>query len=503
MPAGNAIDFSSVGGQPVTTPPPASSGGIDFSSVGGRPVSGAVSTQADQTTQLNSQLHDAYDKRPLWRKLLGFEPDPSTLSPELQQHLANQKQVATQSIGQQLQEHVAAMGQGAKMGAMAIPFMALGPAGSAVSTALGGGVVGTLGSAALQGLGSAAISSQEGATPTGAAVSGVLGAAGPLVSPALGAAGKYVSSKAPGLYQTALKASTRLPLGQTEQAVQTGLQEGIPVSKTGLDKISGLIDDLNDKIANEISAKPGVTIPSGAVAQRVGQIKPTFELQANPRADVAALENARQEFLEAHGGVAPGTPAAPTGLLDQYGKPIMSAGTPPTPPQPIPATTAQAIKQGTYRQLKYGELSAATEEGQKALARGIKEELATQFPELNNLNQRESRLFNLQPLIEQAVKRSANNQTVGIGAPMLGTGIKAATGSTGLAGVAAAMKTIVDQPAVKSRLAIVLSRAGGIAFPEAMSRIVGFSTALGRAAAASNTAVPGGTLPPQTNQPTP
>jgi hypothetical protein len=40
----------------------------------------------------------------------------------------------------------------------------------------------------------------------------------------------------------------------------------------------------------------------------------------------------------------------------------------------------------------YGELSSATKESQKALAREIKEELAAQFPEIAGLNAKEAKL---------------------------------------------------------------------------------------------------------------
>jgi hypothetical protein len=49
--------------------------------------------------------------------------------------------------------------------------------------------------------------------------------------------------------------------------------------------------------------------------------------------------------------------------------------------QNLTATEAQAIKQGTYRQLakKYGQLSNADVEEQKALARSLKEDRSITF----------------------------------------------------------------------------------------------------------------------------
>jgi hypothetical protein len=65
-------------------------------------------------------------------------------------------------------------------------------------------------------------------------------------------------------------------------------------------------------------------------------------------------------------------------------------------PNDISTSDAQALKTGTYRQLKsksYGEMKSATIESQKALTRGIKEELANQFPEIAKLNAKEGELL--------------------------------------------------------------------------------------------------------------
>ena len=60
---------------------------------------------------------------------------------------------------------------------------------------------------------------------------------------------------------------------------------------------------------------------------------------------------------------------------------------------PIPLDAAQALK-GNSRKLlsdKYGELGTAMIEGQKALERGIKEEMQIQFPEIGQQRQARSR----------------------------------------------------------------------------------------------------------------
>jgi hypothetical protein len=263
-------------------------------------------------------------------------------------------------------------------------------------------------------------------------------------------------------YQSALKPSTTIAPEKVAKMVQTGLQEGIPVSKAGAEKLSSLIDDVNQKIADRIDAGKSTNIDTQAVAARADQVKAKFATQVNPTADLSAIESAKQEFLANN-------------------------------PNGISAAQAQAMKQGTYQQLSskaYGELKSASIEAQKALARGLKEELATAFPELKDLNAKDSQLYSLQPILEKAVQREANHQLGGIGTPITAGATKAVTGSTGLSAVAGILKAVVDNPNIKSRLAIALSKQSGVTLPAANARIAAYSAAL--AASASNSETPAG-----------
>ena len=102
----------------------------------------------------------------------------------------------------------------------------------------------------------------------------------------------------------------------------------------------------------------------------------------------------------------------------------MNSGTPavaPTPRPPIPADTAQTIKQNTYAQLRnsYGQLSSAQVEAQKALARGIKEELNNAIPGLAEDNTKEGAMIGLQDALERRVRVVMNHNIVGIGTPIV------------------------------------------------------------------------------------
>lgn len=260
--------------------------------------------------------------------------------------------------------------------------------------------------------------------------------------------------KTPGiaerLYQSALKPSTALPTAKVASVVKTGLEESIPVSAGGVEKLGAMIDDLNTKISKEISSSPA-TVNKYKVASRLSQTAKEFSQQVNPAKDLSAISESGNEFLG-------------------------------NQPAEIPASTAQAMKQGTYQQIRksYGQLSNATVESQKALARGIKEELASQIPEIGGLNARESKLIGLDTVLERAVRRIDNQQLMGLGTPVAAGAAGAMTGMSSVGIVTGIVKAIIDDPMVKSRLAIAMSKSGGLR--QATARLAAYSAALGNAA---------------------
>jgi hypothetical protein len=306
-----------------------------------------------------------------------------------------------------------------------------------------------------------------GATPDQADLAGDLGGL---------AGGSVATSKVPGqlarrglllgrtpedAYQSALKPSTTLSEAERAQVVNTGLQEKFPVTKGGLEKLGGLIDDLNKQISGVIATDPTRPINKFAATAKLAGTAKRFATQVNPESDLNAISESGNEFLR-------------------------------NQPNDIPAADAQALKQGTYRALgdkAYGELKGSAIEAQKSLARGLKDELANQFPELGDLNARDSRAIDLQDELERAVNRIGNHQLVGIGTPLATAGVKAATGSNKLAAVAGVMKAVLDNPGVKSKLAIALSNSG-VGAQTIQSRIAGYIGALTSLAPSEQDATP-------------
>ena len=133
------------------------------------------------------------------------------------------------------------------------------------------------------------------------------------------------------------------------------------VTAGGLAKLNGLLatsqQDLKALLAGaEAGGAPGVN--PYAVTSRLGDVAQRAAQQVNPAADVATVGRVGNAFLDEYGG------------------------------RTIPLSEANAIKSGTYQTLRknYGALGSSEIESQKALARGLKEEIEQQAPGADLLN---------------------------------------------------------------------------------------------------------------------
>lgn len=268
------------------------------------------------------------------------------------------------------------------------------------------------------------------------------------------------------LYKSTLKPSTTFSDAERASMTQAGLDNAIPITEGGMTKLRGLIDDLNSKISAQIKggAQAGATVDPSAIASRLNQTRARFTNQVLPDEDLATIDAAKDQFLK-------------------------------NQQNPIPVDQAQTLKTGTYQQLrgKYGELGAARVESEKALARGIKEELENQFPEIKNLNAQEAKLINLDEPLERAVNRIANRNLISltgrIASGAAGTMIGAGGGGISGAGEGAlatlVLHEVATNPMVQSRLAIALSKFGKVAPSVARQRIYQYANQLGQAANAA------------------
>ena len=349
---------------------------------------------------LGVQLHNA--AVPGW----AAPPIPPPVSKETMD-----KWTAPRSTGEQIGK------TGSEIAEFALPGMGVSKLtkGAGLLIRMGAEALGTGGVAAIQ-------TGGDPASIASAAATGVVG-------PALGAVG---AKFAPRLYQSALKPTWNMVKKEGLEMVDTGLKEGVPVTHKGLAMIEGRIEKLGSEIKKGIlyNAAQGKTVDSTKVLSTLDELESFYRNTGAPDDGLKVLKDLREEFTRNHG-------------------------------QTIPIDVAQKIKVNTYRLLKksYGEFKGAKVEGLKQEARGLKEQISSVFPEIAGLNEKQSKLLGLDESLTRAVWRIDNHQMMGIG-----SGIAATAGHAMLGGAGAiawfAGKMLLDDPGMKSKLAIALYRAG-------------------------------------------
>lgn len=187
--------------------------------------------------------------------------------------------------------------------------------------------------------------------------------------------GGKMQSGAQKLMLSALKPTTKqYASGAAELAAKELLRRDIGPNLKGVTAINQRIAELQGEISAAIKDSPA-TIRKQAVIDRLASVRDRFMRTANPESDLAAIAAAEEGF----------------------------AAHPLIPGEILPVQLAQDIKQGTYSELrkKYGELGSAQTESQKALARGLKEEVASKVPEVAPLNAEESALLKTLDVVER------------------------------------------------------------------------------------------------------
>lgn len=228
--------------------------------------------------------------------------------------------------------------------------------------------------------------------PTDVDRGGVIGAALPTASVVLNKTGNALSgvreSIATKLMNSALKPTlAQKQSGDAAIAVQTLLDNGINPTSGGVNKLRGMIGDLNDQIANKIGNSTA-TINKQDVINSLSAVKNKFTNQVDPLPDLNTIQNVADRF-NVH--------------------PALSGND-------IPVQTAQDLKQGTYKVLasKYGQIGTADTEAQKGLARGLKEGIANAVPDVANLNAQESKLITTLGVTERRALMDLNKNPMGL-----------------------------------------------------------------------------------------
>jgi len=220
--------------------------------------------------------------------------------------------------------------------------------------------------------------------PNSAGTGAAIGAALPLATKIP----EVLSDTSRKLMWSALKPTlAQQKTGQADQAIDTLLRYGINPTSGGVEKMRGMIGNLNDQIADKIT-NSAATLNKQDILNKLSEVRGKFGNQVAPTADLNAIENVGQDFL-AHPNI---------------------------PTNEIPVQLAQKLKQGTYKTLsgKFGEVGSASTEAQKALARALKEGIAGSVPEVGALNATESDLINAANVSERRALMDMNKNPVGL-----------------------------------------------------------------------------------------
>jgi hypothetical protein len=297
---------------------------------------------------------------------------------------------------------------------------------------------------------------------TGAAVAGpVARGVGNVARPVAQATGRR-------LYQSVLKPTkanlndVRPAVGMTPQEtlLQTGLNEGIPVTARGAKKVETLIDSLDAEVRARVAkiSASGEKVDPALVEQAIDDVVRDFTNQVNAQPDLSAIGIVRENFRNNPNVAQPVAPAQPANFAAGQ-----VSGTPAkTRPGPIDPVVAQQMKSNTYKGLrgKYDKERGATIEAEKAGARGLREGIEQAgaragVDDLAAVNAREGSLISLEHALSDALRRRGNYNVLGLKGAIGGTASIATESTLPL------LAMLVDRfPGLISRSGIWINRAG-------------------------------------------
>lgn len=208
--------------------------------------------------------------------------------------------------------------------------------------------------------------------------------------------------------------------GAAKEAMGTMLQENISPTAGGMDKAQALARALDKQAEAAVAASPA-QVSLNAVGQRLQEPARRAINQVNPQGDIEVVKSVWQNFKDSP-------------LIQALTRPPSGGG---TSNLPVPAGAAQVaaqdvsipvqlaheLKKGTYASLggkAYGEVGSVSTEAQKALARGLREEVAAAVPAAAEALKREASLMNVKDVAMNRVLGEANKNPMGLAALRIG-----------------------------------------------------------------------------------
>lgn len=206
-----------------------------------------------------------------------------------------------------------------------------------------------------------------------------------------GKMGSIAEKPARALMQSSMKpAMADLKSGAAGRAIGTALEEGFSPTSRGMGKASALAEKLNTAGQEAIKASPAKVNVESAISRLHGPYERAMT-QVNPQADIKAITDAEAAFR---------------------GSPLIGGQS------EIPVALANKIKSGTYTAIgnkAYGELSSASTEAQKQIARGLREEVISKVPEIAEPLKREAAIRNFMEVAAGRAAQDANKNPLSLG----------------------------------------------------------------------------------------
>jgi len=201
------------------------------------------------------------------------------------------------------------------------------------------------------------------------------------------AAGTAFQEGARKLMQSAIKPTLgQMERGQGPKAVETALQEGISVSKGGMEKLRDLIEPLDKSIRQKISSS-AAEIPLSDFSRAFGEVGQSARYA--PPSESNTISKVLSDFADK--------------FYPGGGK--------------LPVQDIQKIKQAYYHSLgpeSYGLLASGEREGMKAVAKGAKEAVANAVPGVAAENAQLGPLLNALDVMERRVALAPNRDVGGL-----------------------------------------------------------------------------------------
>jgi hypothetical protein len=276
-------------------------------------------------------------------------------------------------------------------------------------------------------------------------------ATGAVLEPFTKPVASWVGAKLKGLgrslYERALKVPPSVDRKIRDKAVSTAMEGNITITREGIEKVEGKIQDFVGKVDDIImsATNENKMVDVRNVLDSLGRVRGTYKHELNPKPIMDAIkeaENALKSKAARHNTMAPFT----------------------TQNYEIPVSEAQGIKERLHVKLKkyYNQMSGVEQEINKDIARGLRLELEKQIPELAAVNKDFGNVLSLEAILERAVNRTRNYELIRLGDMILATGGAAATGTIEGGFKAALVNHVLNNPKVMSKIGIMLNKSDSL-----------------------------------------